>query len=716
MHKIGLIVTGLVIIAGLLVLANWGVPDVFATPIPGGTLDPNSIPKYEMPLIIPPAMPRTGEIEVSDGNNIDYYEIAVRQFQQQILPTGMPMTTVWSYGSVNHPGTFNYPAFTIEAKFDRPVRVKWINDLKNPDTSDFLPHILPVDPTLHWANPPGGTAGRDTHPTFASTPGPYTGPVPIVVHLHGGHNAQESDGYPEAWYLPAANDIPSGFATEGTQYEFFKAEFFNKWGVIWEPGTATFQYENDQLAATLWFHDHTLGMTRLNVYAGPAGFYLLRDGPGDLPVGVLPGPAPGVGADPFGRFYEIPVAIQDRSFNADGSLFYPDSREFFDGFTGPYIPDSDVPPTWNPEFFGNTMVANGRAWPFLEVEQRRYRFRFLNGCDSRFLILKLVTDPLATRPATPALPFWQIGAEGGFLPVPVMLDQLLIAPAERADVIVDFTGLPVGTEIYFINEGPDEPFGGGVPGDDFDPADPDTTGQIMQFRVVAANGEDESTPPMDLVLPAITPLGQEDNTRRVSLNEESSTFPGFDGPIEADLGTLDDAGNPIPKGWDEDITENPALNAIEVWEIHNFTGDAHPIHIHEVQFEVVSREGLDEDGDIRGPEPGETGFKDTVIAYPGEITRVKAFFDLPGLYVWHCHILEHEDNEMMRPLLIAGEEEEGVGGGCGLIASAGHASGTRAATSLFVFLLPAFAIGVRRLWKRHEKCSVKNHVSKTYSF
>lgn len=704
---------GVMIIAGLLVLMNSGVADVFATPIPGGSLDPNSIPKYQLPLIIPPAMPRTGEIEGNNAKSIDYYEIAVRQFQQQILPTGMPVTTVWSYGSVNHPGTFNYPAFTIEAKFDTPVRVKWINDLKDPDTGDFLPHLLPADQTVHWANPPGGTAGRDMHPTFTSTPGPYTGAVPVVVHLHGGHNAQESDGYPEAWYLPAADNIPPGFATEGTQYEFFKTEFFNKWGVTWEPGTATFQYENDQLAATLWFHDHTLGMTRLNVYAGPAGFYLLREGPGDLPVGVLPGPAPGVGADPFGRFYEIPIVIQDRSFNVDGSLFYPDSREFFDGFTGPYIPDSDVEPIWNPEFFGNTMVANGRTWPFLEVEQRRYRFRFLNGSNSRFLILKLVTDPLATRPATPILPFWQIGADGGFLPAPVMLDQLLLAPAERADVIVDFTGLPVGTEIYFINEGPDEPFGGGIPGVDFDPADPDTTGQIMQLLVVAANGQDESTPPMDLVLPAITPLGPEDNTRRVSLNEESSTFPGFDGPIEADLGTVDDAGNPIPLGWDEDVTENPALNDIEVWEIYNFTEDAHPIHIHEVQFEIVGRQEIeeseeileaeDEEEDIRGPEAGETGFKDTVIAYPGEITRVKVLFDLPGLYVWHCHILEHEDNEMMRPFVITAKEEEGGGGGCSMMASAGPVSGTRAVTTLLVFLLAAFAIGMRYLWKRDNK-------------
>jgi spore coat protein A len=599
-------------------------------------------------------MPKTGGVQ--QERVVDYYEIAVRQFQQQILPlkdingNTLNPTTVWSYGSVNHPGTFNYPAFTIEAKFNRPVRVKWINDLKDPVTGKFLPHILPVDPTLHWANPPGGTTGRDMRPTFESTPGSYTGPVPIVTHLHGGHNAQESDGYAEAWYLPAANDISAGFAMEGTWYDFFKTEFRSKFDVAWEPGTATFQYQNDQRAGTFWYHDHTLGMTRLNVYAGPAGFYLLRHGPGDLPDPVLPGPAPGVGADPFGRFYEIPIAIQDRSFNADGSLFYPDSRKFFDEFAGPYIPDSDVSPIWNPEFFGNTMVVNGRTWPFLKTEPRRYRFRFLNGCNSRFLILKIVTDPLATRPASAALPFWQIGSEGGFLPAPVMLDQLLMSPSERADVIVDFTNFPVGTKLYLINEGPDEPFGGGTPGTDFPAATPETTGQVMKFAVVPLASKDNSQDPARLTLPAFKPLGPASHARQVSLNEESSTFPGFDGPIEAELGTLDGAGNPVPLSWDDPITENPALGSIEIWEIYNFTADAHPIHIHEVQFQVVNRQPFD--GAARPPESWETGFKDSVIAYPGEITRINALFDLPGLYVWHCHILEHEDNEMMRPYFI----------------------------------------------------------------
>jgi spore coat protein A, manganese oxidase len=635
------------LLGGVWLLLPWkgGVQRLFARSQSLSTLNPSSIQKYQMPLVIPPAMPKTGKV-----GSADYYEIAVRQFRQQILPAGMPMTTVWSYGSIHHPHTFHYPAFTIEADFRQPVRIKWINDLKD-SSGNFLPHLLPVDPTLHWANPSGGIEGRDSRPTFVSTPGPYRGPVPMVTHLHGGHSAQESDGFPEAWFLPALNSNPGGFATEGSWYQFFKSEFKTKFGVEWEPGTATFQYRNDQRATTLWYHDHTLGMTRQNVYAGPVGFYLIRRGPGDLPSAVLPGPAPGVGDSAFGKFYEIPLAIQDRSFNADGSLFYPEGREFFDAFAGPYVPTSDVPPIWNPEFFGNTMVVNGRTWPYLNVEPRRYRFRCLNGCNSRFLILKMVTNALAARPASSALAFWQIGGDGGFLPAPVLLTQLLLAPAERADVIIDFTDLPVGAEIYLINEGPDEPFGGGITGTDFQAADPSTTGQVMKFVVVPLASKDTSHEPARLKLPAFKPLRDANLARQVSLNEEASSVPGFDGPIAALLGTLEGPDKPIPMRWEDPVTENPALNSIEMWEMHNLTEDAHPIHIHQVQFQLVNRESI-ESGLTRPPDSGETGFKDTIIAYPGEITRVKALFDLPGLYVWHCHILEHEDNEMMRPFFI----------------------------------------------------------------
>jgi bilirubin oxidase len=296
------------------------------------------------------------------------------------------------------------------------------------------------------------------------------------------------------------------------------------------------------------------------------------------------------------------------------------------------------------------MAVNGRTWPFLEVEPRRYRFRLLNGCNSRFLILKFVTDPLEARPASAALPVWQIGAERGFLRAPAMLEQLLIAPAERADIIVDFTGLAVGTELFLINEGPDEPFGGGVPETDFAAADPGTTGQVMKLVIVPLASHDGSRNPASgqFKLPKPKQIGQATVTRQLSLNEEMSMV--FDGPIAAMLGTLDQSGAPNPLGWAEPITETPRFNAVEMWELHNFTEDAHPIHIHEIGFEVVNRQPFN--GAVRPPEPWETGHKDTVIAFPGEITRVKARFDVAALSVWHCHILEHEDNEMMRPYVI----------------------------------------------------------------
>jgi spore coat protein A, manganese oxidase len=613
--------------------------------VPGGTLDPTSIPKYATPLFILPAMPRSGS-----GGGVDRLSVAVRQFRQQVLPAGSPATTVWGYGSTTDQSTFHYPSPTIEAVVNRPTRVRWANQLTD-GNGNFLPHLFTVDPTLHWANPPGGNSGRDSRPTFRSTPPPYRGPIPLVTHLHGAHSREENDGYPEAWYLPAAGNLPNGFARTGSFYDRFKNESQTNAGTTWDPGTAVFQYANDQRAAGLWFHDHSLGMTRFNVYAGTTGMYLLRGGSSDLPAGVLPGPAPQPG-DAAGTVYrEIPLVIQDRSFNRDGSLFFPTSRDFFGDATagGPFIPTTDLSPYWNPEFFGNTMVVNGRTWPALNVEARRYRFRILNASNSRMVMLKVVTNPTATRPARAALPIWQIGSDGGFLPAPVMLNRLLLGNAERADVIVDFTGVPDGTSLFLINEGPDEPFGGGEPGVDFEPADPNTTGQVMKFVVRAATSRDTSTPPAQLTLPALPAPRQVTRTRRLSLNElTSATFA--DAPISGQLGTIDSMGMAVPKMWMDPVTENPAVNSTELWEIQNFTEDAHPVHVHQTQFQIVNRQAVG--GATRPPEVNERGFKDTVIAYPDEITRIRSTFDIAGRYVWHCHILDHEDNEMMRPMQI----------------------------------------------------------------
>jgi spore coat protein A, manganese oxidase len=609
--------------------------------VPGGTLDPTTIPKYVSPLFVLSAMP---PVQVTSG--LDSYQIAARQFTQQILPSGRPRTTVFGYGSTADASTFHYPSYTIEARVNRPVRVTWANQLMS-STGYFLPHLFAVDPTLHWANPPGGFSGRDSRPEFSSTPGPYRGPIPFVTHLHGAHSFEEADGYPAAWYLPPARNIPTGYARVGSFYDRFRDEARNRTGVVWPTGGAIFQYRNDQRATAMWFHSHELGLTRLNIYAGLAGLYLLRGGADDLPPGVLPGPAPRVGDPSTTRYREIPLVIQDRSFNTDGSLFFPSSRDFFGDVPpgGPYLPETDVPPMWNPEFFGNTMVVNGRTWPALFVEARRYRFRVLNACNTRVLMLKIVTNPTAPRPAPAARPMWVIGTDGGFLPRPVQRSSVTLAVAERDDIIVDFTGVAPGTAFYLINEGPDEPFGGGAPGTDFEPADPATTGQVMKFVVTSPTSHDSSVPPSQLDLPAFHGLGSASRVRRLSLNEMASGF--FDAPIMGMLGTLNSDGTPNPLGWGASLTENPALNSTEIWELHNFTEDAHPIHLHQVQFQVVNRQPFG--GSPRPPEDWETGYKDTLVALPDEITRLRARFDIAGRYVWHCHIIDHEDNEMMRP-------------------------------------------------------------------
>jgi FtsP/CotA-like multicopper oxidase with cupredoxin domain len=610
-----------------------------------------------------------------------------------VLPSGYPKTTLWGYGPAraedrHAPLIHHAPSLTIEARADEPVQVKWINDLRTTG-GEFLPHLLPVDPTLHWANPAGGQKRRDTRTTFAALPRPYSGPVPLVTHLHGAHGVgEESDGYPEAWYLPDASNINPRDAKVGTWYDHFAGKARSAFGATWGPGYAVSYYPNTNRASTLWYHDHALGITRLNVYAGPAGFYLVRGGDhGDEAVldrrtgapAILPGPAPKEG-EPAGStvtYFEIPIVIQDRSFNADGSLFYPASRVFFDEVSHPLVgedpatPDdphgdmSQFPPLWNPEYFGNFLIANGRTWPFLRVQQRRYRLRLLNGCQARALILDFGSIPGAD--------VWMIANDGGFLPKPHHISgadgQLVLGNAERADVIVDFTGVAPG-DYELTNIGPDEPYGGGQPNVDFPPAQPATTGKVMRFTVGPLNGVDRSTPPRFLTLPAIEPLAKPVRTRKLALVEmmaEARTAAGEDleGPIAGLLGHVTSAGRAKTEMWTDKVTIEVGVGDVEQWDIANFTVDAHPIHVHQVTFEVVEREGLvlSEDGEspvqpvqldgvVSPAKPHERGRKDTVLVLPGQVTRIRAKFDVAGRFVWHCHILEHEDNEMMRPFRI----------------------------------------------------------------
>ena len=586
-----------------------------AAPLPGGTQDPTLIPKYTEFVTIPQLMPSVAA---------NTYSIAARPLVQQVLPAGFPATRVWAYGSTSSPGSFNWPAFTIEAQQGAPTTVTWRNELVDAQ-GNFVPHLFPVDPTLHWANPPGPV---DTRPTFNATPGPYKGPIPLVTHLHGAHVDPESDGYPEAWFLPNANDITDCAVTNTAGCFFTRgSNYANAPGFDAVPGQAVYRYRNDQRATTLWYHDHALGMTRTNVYTGLAGFYLIRD---TYEQSLnLPGP--------YGK-YELPLVIQDRSFNTDGSLFFPDSRVFFDGFAGPYIPTpgSDISPIWNPEFFGNVMVVNGKTWPKLNVEPRKYRFRFLNASDSRWLIVKFGNR--TRRPV--ALQFNIIGTDGGLITgAPVKIDQLRLGPAERLDVIVDFSGFAVGTRLLLMNVAPDSPFGGSVtPGG---ASDPDTTGQVMAFDVVKLTAPDTSVLPASLNPPSdgFEPKAV-DRKRTVTITEFDSIIDPA-GPSEAQLG---DENGPLP--WKAPLTENIKQFTTEEWSIVNRTADSHPIHLHQTQFRVVST-------NASPPYPWEAGQKDTLQTNPGEVTKLRAYFDIPGLYVWHCHIISHEDNEMMRPTCIS---------------------------------------------------------------
>lgn len=577
---------------------------------------------------------------------VDDPELVIAPGRQQVLPTGFPATPIFGVGVAGEPSTFGWPGPTVVAEQNRSNLITWTNGLVDAD-GQFVPHLLPIDPTIHWANPAGGVLGRDRRPPSPGTSA-YVGPVPTVMHVHGAHVEADSDGFPEAWFLPDAANIPDGYARVGTWYDKLRKDAKKRTKHDWAAGSSTYQYRNDQSATTLWYHDHALGLTRANVWAGMAGAWIIRGGKGSIET---------TDALPKGA-HELPLIVQDRSFRTDGTLAYPDSRAAFDGYTGPVTGDgsaSDIAPIWNPEVFGDVMCVNGRAWPTHPAEPRRYRLRFVNGCDSRTLVLRFDND----------LPMWQIGNEGGFLPAPVRVNRLLMMPGQRADVIVDF--VPVaGQNVTLLNDGPDEPFDGDL--DSITPADPETTGQVMRFEVAAActSGDDRSTDPASLPLPSIAPLPRVDRSRTVILAEYSSQRFNADGtpldpadptnaagPICVLLGVPDASGKPIGLTWDAPPTEMIRKGDTEEWVILNYTADAHPIHLHQTQFEILGR-GID---GTEMPAPHEAGRTDTVIARPGERTRIRARFDLAGRFVWHCHILEHEDNEMMRPLVVGDEKD-----------------------------------------------------------
>jgi len=617
-----------------------------------------------------------------------------------------------------------WPAQTIEAKQGNQLTVQYINGLSGLTYDDF--NIL-ADQTLMMNGYP-----MPINPLSE----PYMGQIPMVVHLHGGEIPSDSDGGPNSWFMPDGITNGPGFP---------------------HGASSLVTYPNQQEAATLWYHPHDDGLTRINVYTGLAGYYFLRGEdeelaklPGwsgdDLVVENTPGGKNPTFNGTNAYLPEIELGIQDRMFDVNGALYWPVAP-----------PNPELHPFWTPEFIGDIFVVNGKTWPYLSVAPRKYRFRILDGCNARWLNMWLVDAADGVSPG-PAINV--VGVEGGLLSAPVTLDPALgqalnIGPGQRADVVIDFSDPAFAGKTFTLKQNAGAPFPDG------DPAVPGLTDVIMQFvvngtMVSAANptvaGTDMSLLPNNLrpatpmvkltdfagtIDPAITPAVH----RQIILNEVMS----FGGPaavlvnntyFEAALAV---AGDPNAAGGP---TEFPTEGTTEIIEIANVSADAHPMHIHLMQWQLVSRTPINADGYLQayaqawrdnkpgippypagsmdypggagspfdygkehvlppavpvpdyvnkdgavggnpafsdfvlGPEvpasPEEMGWKDNVTVPPGFISKFvmrvaptdkpanAAPADLmfpfdpslgPG-YVWHCHVIDHEDMSMMRPLEI----------------------------------------------------------------
>jgi spore coat protein A len=494
----------------------------------GGVFCPLVLQAFVDSLPIPAvATPVSGTV-----GGVAKYVIPITE-QPQKYHRDLPPARVWGYA-----GT--YPGPTIVASYGKEVTVQWVNDLRDSTGALRTSHYLPVDLCVHGPDMEGPTAR-------------------VVAHLHGGHVESSSDGYPTSTILPGQSQ--------------------------------TFHYPNKQLPATLWYHDHALGITRLNVMMGLAGFYLLVDSV-ETALGLPSGP------------YEIGLAVQDRTLRADGSIVYPAA--------------------WQEHFFGDKAVVNGKVWPYLNVKQGKYRFRMLDGSTSRSYTFHLSNGA----------PLTIIGTEGGMLPAPVTVDSLTMTPGERYDVILDFAPYAAGTEIVLTNTAP-APFPNGMAGEE--PAIP----QIMKFIV---QGQAGHTAPIPASLRPIERLqeGHASVTRSLVLAKTSGGACGSEWTING-------------LGFD-DVTEFPVLDSTEIWQFVNRSGVTHPMHMHLTMFQILDRQAFTASNDSIlpvgprfPPNPQEAGWKDTAPVPPNTIVRViTRFEDYVGRYPYHCHILEHEENEMMR--------------------------------------------------------------------
>jgi FtsP/CotA-like multicopper oxidase with cupredoxin domain len=625
----------------------------------------------DIPLATPLASPYSG---------VDYYEIAMRQYTDVLHPSLGP-TTLRGYTNAANTGAQKHLEGAILARVNKPVRVKWINELPA-----YMP--MPVDPTLVEPFAFGQSLGNDR----------------VAPHLHGGLVPWPSDGGPFHWFS-------NGGAVKGPSVVNWLPDAYGN-----PDASDDYWYPNVQSARFMWYHDHAVGLTRLNPHLGLASGYILTD----ENEGLLPSAGPTLMkmlAIPEGDLRrQVHLVVQDKIFasspynSGPSDLWYPYSydEEFFGA---PENGDSPLPtPSLVPEFWGDTMLMNGTVFPYIDVEPRRYRFRILNACNTRFLSLRLVgsmgrpfpfnAEPDLTKPG-PAMTL--IGTEGGFLdgtvaPKGVLYNNtaampLVLAPAERADVIIDFSQLQTAA-LSGTNQGPlclllhndaPVPFPGGTPLGDFYPANkklplPPSPGYgpntrtLLQFRVfplgaLTGNSSPDPVPdPAWALPPAPAPAPTIPGTRDVALYETEDEY----GRLAQNLGTL-----PFPLGMLDAPTEVVHAGTVEVWRVFNATADTHPIHFHFFNVRVLKREPFSWRGgmpNITGqpqpPDPAEQGWKETVKFNPGECTTI--LVDLPstsGLapegvtipesprtgkheYVWHCHILEHEEHDMMRPLIV----------------------------------------------------------------
>jgi spore coat protein A, manganese oxidase len=423
------------------------------------------------------------------------------------------------------------PGVMFDTRSDQGMLVEWTNDLPSK-------HFLPIDYSLCGA--------ERSNPEVRS-----------VVHLHGGKTPPESDGFPEDWYVPGQS--------------------------------RTYYYPNQQDATLLWYHDHAMGINRLNIYAGLLGLHVIRDEAErqlHLPEGK----------------YEVPLVLFDRHLQPNGQLSYPVS-------TDPEHP-------WISEVLGEVPLVNGKIFPYLDVEPRRYRFRVLNGSNGRYYRMSLPQG----------IEIHQIGTDQGLLSAPVAITQVQLAPGERADLVIDFAPHR-GTRLVLS----DDAF------------------MLMEFRVSASPVSDPSALPA--TLRSVPRLAESSavQTRWLTLDEQTQR-------------TVKSMGMLLNKTpWHMPITEKPVLGTTELWELANMTEDVHPIHLHMVRFQILDRRPFDAfhysttgilhyTSSATPPDPEERGWKDTVRVNGLTVTRIIVpFVGYPGRYVWHCHNLEHEDNEMMRP-------------------------------------------------------------------